>query len=116
MDNSGFNGFIISLSKMHEADHSLGVHQIEGGPITILIGSPKMESVVQRNRIGKAVFFDGLDHVDRFAFVFEFRCVDPQHNKALGGIRLVPFLHMGQGVDTVDAVESPEVDEHNLSF
>ena len=67
-----------------EADAPLLVHQVNGGPVTLLPGLPVDRVLVNQHRVGDAVLFHLLDDVRGVALVVGFRAVNPDDLEALG--------------------------------
>ncbi len=110
-----FGLVVVAFAEVRVDDSPLLVDQIERRPILVVVGVPRRIVVVLRDREGDAEALDRTLDVVRVAFERILGRVDAHHHQPLIAELLIPGLHVGQHVDTVDAGIGPEVDQHHLA-
>ena len=102
------------LAEVHEPHPTLGVDQVVGRPVLVVVRVPGRGVVVLHHGIGEAEVADRLLHVRGLLLERELGRVDADHGEPVLVVLLVPGLDVGQRADAVDAGVGPEVDEHDL--
>ncbi|MCY1459700.1 hypothetical protein D9M71_771930 [compost metagenome] len=96
-------------------DIAVGIYQIQRRPVLVAPGIPGGVHVVLRHRVADIEALErGLD-IGGGLFEAELGRMHADHHQPLVAVFVVPLAHMGQGADAVDAVVSPEIDQHNLA-
>src|ERR1700683_1197348 len=91
------------------------VEQIARGPATVLVLLPDRELAVDQHGVG---YLQALDRVAYRLLGMGRRkagTVNANHTQPIGGVALVPCLHIWQRPDRVWSAEIPELDQHRLS-
>src|SRR5713101_3238438 len=97
------------------AQVALRVDQIFSRPIAVRICAPDGIAAVQYDRIIETELRDRLENVSAVARETEFRRMHPYYDQAFCGVAAMPFRHVGQGANTIDAGVIPEIEQNNFA-
>ena len=86
-------GFVpIELAEPPISDPSILIDQVDGGPHGVAPSVPRLLSLIDHNRIFKAMFLDILANIAWISLLFRFRRMDSQDCKLTTGKRFFPTL------------------------
>ena len=106
---------VVPLAEVHVAHDPLGVDEVFGGPVLIVVGVPGPVVVVHRDGVAHAEGLDRGLHVAHDVLELEFGRLHSYHDQTIVLVALVPGLDVRQGSLTVDARIRPEVHEDDLA-
>jgi hypothetical protein len=105
---------IRALAKVVVPDRSVGVREIERGPVSVGERVPDRVVAVDRDRIPDVSRRRFPLHVLDLALERELGRVDADHDEPGVPVLLVPCPHVRQLAQPVDAGVRPEADEHDV--
>ena len=97
------------------ADVALGIDQVVGGPVLVLVGVPGLVVVVDGHRVLDAETGRLALHVGYHVLEVELRGAHPDDHQAVLGVVAVPGFDVGQGALAVDTGVGPEVHQDHLA-
>ena len=106
---------VVALAEVHVAHPSLGIDEVRGRPVLVLVRLPDRVVVVLDHRIAEAVLGDRVAHVRLVALERELRRVHAHDHEPGPPVAPVPRLQVRQRADAVDAGVGPEVDQHRVA-
>ena len=102
---------VVPLTEVDVTHDALGVDQVLGRPVLVVVGVPRSVVVVDGDRVVDAERLGLRLDVADDVFEGELRRVHADDLQPVGGVALVPGLDVRQRTLTVDARVRPEVDD-----
>jgi hypothetical protein len=101
---------VLALAVVVMTDPTLGVDEVEGGPVVVVERPPHVAVVVHRHRVADVHLPDGAAYVVEVPLELELRCLHPDDRQSLACVPVGPRPHVGQRADSVDARVRTEAD------
>ena len=106
---------VVALAELDVADLPLGVDQVLGRPVLVLVRVPGAVVVVLDDRVVDPVGADRLPDVARLLLERELGRLDADDVEAVAGGMGVQALEERERAHAVDARVGPEVDQHDVA-
>ena len=112
--NARVQGLIQALPRAHGEHLALGVDQDESRPGAELVGIRDLAIGVVDDGMAYLVAQYGFADAGGVALVGKLGAMDANHDQFVG-VLLLQLRQVGQGVDAIDAAQSPEIEDHDLA-
>jgi hypothetical protein len=96
-------------------DPTLGVHEVQSGPVVVVERLPDGVVVVHHHRVADVPLCDGAAHVAEVALELELRCLHADDHQSSACVLVPPRTHIGERAQPVDAGVGAETDQHHAT-
>ena len=97
------------------ADAALLVDQVQGWPVPVVVSTPGLAVIVDRDRVGDVEVDQGLPDIVDVSFVVELRVVVADHDQPCVLVLLMPAPQRGDRSHAVYSTKGPHVDGNYLA-